>query len=145
MIWYIVEDKESISYPKMTTMEKIMEVHSLMLSYPSTIQDQLASKKPADPLYQHFQHQLQKPRLGIWFTGKLGARLWDQVSGKAVYITLNPLGRMLTLFSILGCAIFWVVDTLLKKRQVNWLQVKLWANTGAAWAGKLQRKYTFIR
>lgn len=114
-----------------------------MLAYPSTIQDQLASKKPADPLYQHYQHALQRPRLGKWFFGKFGARLWDQVSGKAVYLTLNPLGRMLTLLSMLGCALFWVVDTLLKKRQVNWLQVKLWANTGAAWAGKYKRKWVY--
>ena len=73
------------------------------------------------------------------------ARLWDQVSGKAVYLTLNPLGRVLTLACMLGCIMFCVADTLLKKRQVNWLQVKLWANTGAAWAGKSKWNDCFIQ
>ena len=46
---YVVEDKETVTYTEMTTMEKIKEVHSLMWAYPSTIQDRLASKNPADP------------------------------------------------------------------------------------------------
>ncbi|KAI9313722.1 hypothetical protein BX666DRAFT_535773 [Dichotomocladium elegans] len=121
----------------MTMTEKFIEIHQIMMNYPGAIQDHLVSKPMPDPVYELPLYERQRPRpLRDWFLGSKASAYWETVT-TSLYLTLNPVGRMLMVLALGGCVAFLTLDMILKKRQVQWW--RLWkrkqGDAAAAWAG----------
>ncbi|KAG2222094.1 hypothetical protein INT45_007980, partial [Circinella minor] len=130
-----LEEEETVSYEKMTRIEIMKELHQHMLNYQSVIYDQLAPSPPADPKYHLQLLKARKIKPMNWFFGTAAYRLWDQVSGRSVYIAMNPAAKIMTFIS-LGIVVMYVaLDMVLRKRQVKWPRPLSFELAGQKWTG----------
>ena len=125
-----------MGYEKMTRMAMMREVHQHMLNYRSVMYDRLAPTPPADPKYQLQLLRTQKIKPMSWFFGTVAYRLWDQVSGRSVYMAMNPAAKIMTFISLGIVFMYVALDMVLRKRQVKWPRSLSFELAGPKWAGK---------
>lgn len=133
----VVENKETTSYSPLGGFDMMIEVHKHMLGYQGVIHDRLESSPAPDPYYNYQLARRMQPSPMTWFLGQRSLRLWDQLSGRAIYVLLNPVARSIMLSAVGICLTYIGLDAMFKKRQMKWPRFLSWNSHAAVWTGNI--------
>lgn len=133
-----------VEYEKPNFGSKLSEVHDLMYNYFFVVHDRL---RPTAAGAEEILLQTM-PKRGKPLNWLLGAnpsyRIWDTVSGRAIYILLNPVCYFLLLFSMTICVAYLALDAAVRKRQAKLPRFLSWTSHDGATSGKKKKKNALI-
>lgn len=113
-----------------------------MYSYVAVVHDRLRpTAAGAEEVVLQTMLKRGKP-LG-WLLGKNPSyRIWDTVSGRAIYVTLNPISQILLLSSMAICVAYLALETVVRKRQGKLPSFLSWTSHDGASLGMKEKETT---
>ncbi|KAI8066306.1 Dolichyl-phosphate-mannose-protein mannosyltransferase-domain-containing protein [Gilbertella persicaria] len=112
-----LEHVTPVEFGKMTFLEKLKQVHALMLDYPNIVYDRLKSGGKSEGAIVLANYRNEAP--SKWFLKRATMRLWGEMAGHAVYMVLNPIVQRIMLAMMATYVGFLSLHAFLVKRQMK--------------------------
>ncbi|KAI7867434.1 hypothetical protein BDF14DRAFT_688193 [Spinellus fusiger] len=109
----------SFMYEPLSFWSKLKQVHQLMANYPTMMHDRLSSVPLSDTVAPFGSVTLQPSPLSYFFQ-KNTFLVWDELSGRSMYLVFNSALRWMTLIAmgVFGGTV--ALQAMLQKRQMAW-------------------------
>ncbi|KAI9020047.1 hypothetical protein CLU79DRAFT_888466 [Phycomyces nitens] len=129
-----LEDEPKIFYPIPNFFEKLKEVHAIMANYPNVMHDRLATVPFAEAAKTKNTAAHRSSPLGFLLRSR-NTLIWDELSGRSVYLIFNLVIQRLALFNFVAYGILFAFKRFVQKRQIQW--TANWSsNEGAMWSAQ---------
>lgn len=123
---HIVEDiSPVVEYGSPTITKKLRLVHDLMRNYKKVVYDRLSSipadeTEPTDTMMYSFHD----PQPFLWLKTRYAYLIWDDLTGRSVYVVLHPFLRTLTVSTLLFFPLVALFSAF--SFQLHWSRPSMW-------------------
>ncbi|KAL0075880.1 glycosyltransferase family 39 protein [Phycomyces blakesleeanus] len=128
-----LEGKPKISYSVPSFFEKLNEVHDIMANFPNVMHDRLATVPLAEAAKSKNGGSQRSTPLGYLLRAR-NTLIWDELSGRSVYMIFNLVIQRLVLFNFVAYGILLGFKCFAQKRQIQWSASNWSSNEGTMWS-----------
>lgn len=117
---------KAVSYEKMSTIEKLAEVHHIMSKYPPAIHNRLQSSAEDVSAYSKLFYNEETPYK--WFFKRSSEKIWSELAGFSAHLVLNPMLQKLIVVSLVFYILSLSIYAFAEQRQIKVLLAS-WLDT----------------